>query len=260
MEINYDTILKYLYKETEISSVEKKINIIEKITNEHFKDIFDDSFFKYGVYKTDNDGNNISLITSFIYCLDEKFINYTFEDINNIVSYYKTELGELSIDNIVKIFDVNYIIFNFQLGDITSLYNTEYFNPWKPTMLLAYDGIYYEPIICNDTNIFSYSNAKSTIFINNILCNDIQYHNSAKDFFINDNFIEVLENDNLVNTVSDTFTTTFDISKDITLNKLNKMKKADIMTLIDELNLTIMSLKPTKKDLINMICSNYNIK
>ena len=44
------------------------------------------------------------------------------------------------------------------------------------------------------------------------------------------------------------------------MNKLNKMKKTELINLLNELNLTMQLVKPTKKDIITLICNNYNIK
>lgn len=287
MELNYNIILDYLYKPTKNDMIEKKINISEKIDNSFFNEIFDNSFYKYGVYKNDDNNNNISLLTSILYCMDEKYKCYTMDDINNLCKYYASTIGSttngsttigstngstngsnsttsgFTFDNFLKIFDINFIVFNYIDGNISSCYNGDYFNPWKPTIYLAYDNIYYDPIVTKETRLFSYSSPKSQILKNKILLETIVYNvNSVekKDFFVNDNIHEILENENLTNNnISETFTTHYDITKNITLNKLNKMKKNDIMKLLDELNLNIDKPKATKKDLIDIICNQYNI-
>ena len=261
MELNYDIIISYLCPTVKDNTIEKKINIMEKIDNEYFSDIFTDNFYKYGVYKYDNDNNNISLLMSLLYCLDDKYINYTEDDINNISLHYRKSMDIFDISNFVNNFDMNFIIFNFDNGHISAGYQGDYLNPWKPSIFLAYENDLYEPIVSNDLRLFNYAINKNNILKSNILFQDITYFNNDKEFVINDNINEVLENDNLIkNSISETFVTTFDISKNISMNKLNKMKKTDLMNLLNELNLTMQLLKPTKKDIIILICNNYNIK
>jgi hypothetical protein len=256
MEITYDIILKYLYKD---KNIKKKINTIEEINEEKFKKILDNSFFRYGVYKEHND-NNISLLMSILFCIDEKYLNYTPYNIDEIINNYKINIKNIDDINIyITKLKLNIIIFNSNLN-IYSIYSDNFFNPWKPTLLLYYDGKYYEPIYTNETKIFSYSSSKVNIF-KNILCQDIIYYDKKKEFFVNDNINEILENDNLLNknTKSDTFITSYDITKNITINKLNKMRKEEIIKLLDELNIPIQSNKLTKKELINKISEHYNI-
>ena len=261
MELNYDIIISYLCPTVKDNTIEKKINIMEKIDNEYFSDIFTDNFYKYGVYKYDNDNNNISLLMSLLYCLDDKYINYTEDDINNISLHYRKSMDIFDISNFVNNFDMNFIIFNFDNGHISAGYQGDYLNPCKPSIFLAYENDLYEPIVSNDLRLFNYAINKNNILKSNILFQDITYFNNDKEFVINDNINEVLENDNLIkNSISETFVTTFDISKNISMNKLNKMKKTDLMNLLNELNLTMQLLKPTKKDIIILICNNYNIK
>lgn len=262
MELNYNIIISYLCPTVKDNTIEKKINIMEKIDNEYFSDIFTDNFYKYGVYKYDNDNNNISLLMSLLYCLDDRYINYTEDDINNISLHYRKSMDIFDMSNFVNNFDMNFIIFNFENGNISAGYQGDYLNPWKPSIFLAYENDLYEPIVSNDMRLFNYAINKNNILKSNILFQDITYFNNDKEFVINDNINEVLENDNLIknDTISETFVTTLDISKNISINKLNKMKKTDLMNLLNELNLTIQLLKPTKKDIITLICNNYNIK
>ena len=261
MELNYDIIISYLYPKLKDDNIEKKINIMENIDTKYFSNIFNNNFYKYGVYKYDNNNNNISLLMSLLYCLDEKYINYTEDDINNISIHYHKIMKEFNLDTFVNTFDMNFFIFNYQSGDISIGYQGDYMNPWKPSIFLAYDNIFYEPIISNENRLFNYSMSKNNILKSYILFEDIKYFNNSKEFVINDNINEVLENNNLMqNTISDTFITTLDISKNISLNKLNKMRKTELINLLNDLNLSIQLIKPTKKDIINIICNNYDIK
>ena len=83
---------------------------------------------------------------------------------------------------------------------------------------------------------------------NKILTNEIKKYNSNINICINDNFNEILEIDNLLNT--DTFIDSTTFSK----NKLDKMKKEELLQIITNMNITISQSKPTKKDLIKIIC------
>ena len=233
---------------------------MENIDNKHFSELFNNNFSKYGVYKYDNDNNNISLLMSLLYCVDDKYISYTSEDIHNISKHYRKSMDKFDMNNFVNTFDMNFFIFNFKNGEISVGYQGEYLNPWKPSIFLAYDDNFYEPIISNDNKIFNYSINKNNILKSHILFEDIKYFNDDKEYVLNDNINEVLYNDNLIqNNISETFVTTYDISKNISLNKLNKMKKNELISLVNDLHLTINLLKPTKKDLITLICNNYNI-
>ena len=142
MELNYDIIISYLCPNVKDNTIEKKINIMEKIDNEYFSDIFTDNFYKYGVYKYDNNNNNISLLMSLLYCLDEKYINYTEDDINNISVHYQKSMNIFDMNNFVNNFDMNFFIFNFENGNISTGYQGDYLNPWKPSIFLAFENIY----------------------------------------------------------------------------------------------------------------------
>jgi hypothetical protein len=260
MELNYNIILSYLCPKIEENNVKKTINIMQKIDHTYFSDLFNDNYYRYGVYKYDNENNNISLLMSLLYCLDDKYINYTNDDINNIVQIYRNNIKNFNLDNFINTFDMNFIIFNFNNGNIYSGYNSDYLNPWKPTIFLAKEDEFYEPIVSNDNKLFNYSQNKNNILKTTILFQNIKYINNKKEYMLNDNINEILENDNLIkNNVSDTFITTFDISKNISLNKLNKMRKTELINLLGELNINLQLIKPTKKDIITLICNNYSI-
>ena len=74
-------------------------------------------------------------------------------------------------------------------------------------------------------------------------------YKSTEEIQINDNFNEILEIDQFSNN-NDTFINNTTFSK----NKLEKMKKDELMQIITNMNIIITHVKPTKKDLIQIIC------
>lgn len=219
--ITYELILEYLAPP--INNFSTKPNIILPFSKfSYFIDIFDDSFYRYGVDNT--------LISSISYCLDTN------------------EKIEGSIEDIVNMIHINIIIFDFKNNHIGSVYYGDFFNPWRPTIFLANCDNYWEPIVSSEGKIYSFSSNKSHILKNKILTNEIKKYNSKLNICINDNFNEILEIDNLLNT--DTFIDSTTFSK----NKLDKMKKEELLQIITNMNITISQSKPTKKDLIKIIC------
>ena len=221
--ITYELIMEYL--SPPINNFSNKPNITLPFSKfSHFKDIFDDSFYRYGTDTT--------LISSILYCLD------TNEQISG------------SIDEIVNMIHINIIIFDFKNEKIESVYYGDFFNPWRPTIYLANYNNFWEPIVSSDAKIYSFCSSKSHILKNKILTHEIKIYNSEKNICINDNFTEILEIDNLLNIDTDTFIDSTTFSK----NKLDKMKKEELLQIITNMNITITQSKPTKKDLIKIIC------
>jgi hypothetical protein len=255
MTITYDLIIKTL---TNNSIFSCKLNIM-KYSSEFsfFKDNFDDSFYRYGVYQTNKDLENISLYSSIIFCIDDKYFNLTQDDILDRVNQFK-QIGD--IKNIVNSLNLNIIVFDFEKQTKSFYYNGEFFNLFKNTILLAKYENNWEPICSNDTKIFSYAHPKINIFKNKIIYTD-------SDIQFNDNIDEIIHmefNQNIKNEeCNESFTTPKYIYKNLTKNKLNKMKKEDIMQIINDLEIDNNKLylkpsnkKPTKNDLIHIILNN----
>ena len=222
--ITYELIIEYLSPPINVFS--NKPNITMPLSNfPYFKDILDDSFYRYGIGSDEN-----TLCSSIMHCLD------TSEKIDG------------SIEEIVNTIHINIIIFDFKNNNIRSVYYGDFFNPWRPTIFLANYDNYWEPIVSSEGKIYSFSSNKSHILKNKILTNEIKKYNSNINICINDNFNEILEIDNLLNT--DTFIDSTTFSK----NKLDKMKKEELLQIITNMNITISQSKPTKKDLIKIIC------
>lgn len=183
---------------------------------------FDDSFYYINVDK-------YSLENSIGYCLD-----------SNIES----------IDYINEL-NINIIIFDFKNNSISSDYSGEYFNPWKPTIYLANYNEWWAPIVSKDTKIFSFCSDKSNILKQHILTQNIIKNKTTDPIIINDNFNEIIELEGFNNS-SDNFI----VKEKPPKAKLDKMKKDELLELCKELNKEILISKPTKKDLIEIICKD----
>jgi hypothetical protein len=240
--LSYEIIIKHLMPIQNIFSQNPHLSISSSTFN-HFNKIFDDTFYRYGIISQVN-FINVSLKNSILFCLEE-LINVSDNiDINNII-------------NIVNDIDINIIIFDFKNNKISSQYNGEYFNPWKPTIYLANYDEWWEPIVSKDSKIFSFSSNKSNILKNNILMQNITKYNTDEIITINDNFNEIIElsgfnvNNNLIDD-NETFIKIDNIPK----TKLEKMKKDELIELCKSMDKSININKPTKKDLIEIILNN----
>ena len=239
--ITYELILEYLGTQTNLFSNQMDIVLpLSKFT--YFTNLFDDTFYRYGIQSTDN-SKNISLENSIIYCLKT--------DVNiSKLNSLEQKTKQIDIWNISNTAHINIIIFDFKNNKIQSTYYGDYFNPWRPTIFLADYNEWWEPIVSNEATIFSFSSNKSSILKNKILSSDIKKYGSVENITINDNFNEIIEIEQLVNNNDETFVnnTTF------TKNKLEKMKKEELLQIISNMNISINISKPTKKDIIKLIC------
>jgi hypothetical protein len=217
--LTYEMIIKYLTPEKNPFSL-KSNDLL------NFTKLFDDNFFRANV-------ENSSFKNCILYCFD------------------LTELDNYSLTEIVSELNINIIIFDFKDNNIYSDYNGDFFNPWKPTLYLANYNEWWAPIVCKDNKIFSFSSPKSNILKNNILIQTILKYKTNDQIIINDNFSEIIDLEGFTNT-SETFIT----KEKPSLNKLEKMKKAELLELCKELNKVIDTSKQTKKDLIEIICKD----
>ncbi len=243
--INYETIIKYLMPKINTFSLMPNITMTSSNFTS-YNNLFDDSFYRFGIINT-HDGINISLKSSILACIYSKYNMMSSEDIS------KFEMTDNMID-LCNNLGINIIFFNF-INNITSSYKGDFFNPWIPTIYIATNGEWFEPIITKDCRIFSFSSIKSNILKNNILCQNILKYNINENITINDNFNEIIEIDKFTKPIikeeNDTFITAEPTIP--TKSKLEKMKKEDLLTLIQQLNKTVSVSKPTKKDLIDII-------
>jgi hypothetical protein len=218
----------------------------------YFNDFFDNTFYKQGIIKS----HNLSLYISILFCINKDYFILSEEEILYETTQFKNKYN--NIQSIVNNLKLNIIIFNFDNHIIKTIYNNEFFNPFISTLLLSYKNNYYEPIICNDTKIFSYSSPKINIFKNNILTSDIQYYDNSKEFILNDNIFEILELENItnINNIDNTFITHREIKNNLSQSKLNKMKKDKLLNICNELNIIITNKRIIKKEIINLILNN----
>ena len=151
--LTYDIIVKYLMPVVNNFSLQPNI-ILKSVDFTMFNKIFDDTFYRIGV-------NNSTFKSCLLYCIDENLYNTESDQINNIITTN-------TITESVNKLNINIIIFDFKNNKITSEYYGNYFNPWRPTILLANYDDYYEPIITKECKIFSFSSYKSNILKTNI--------------------------------------------------------------------------------------------
>jgi hypothetical protein len=242
--LTYDIIIKHLMPAINNFSLQSNI-VMKSIDFPFFNNLFDDTFYRFGV------GSSNSLINSINYCLSND-----------------NKLYDNNINNIVKELDINIIIFDFKNNKIMMEYNdtnVHFFNPWKPTVYLANYDEWWEPIVCKDAKLFSFSSPKAHILKNNILNQNITRMN-GDSININDNFNEIIDmegfNKKSTSDISDDneeYTNEAFIAPNISIYKpnktqLNKMKKDELIELCKKLNKQINISKPTKKDLIDIIC------
>jgi len=327
MEINYDMILKYLGSEKE--SFDNKKNLIKFSDGfpQTFKDLFGDKFYRVGVTQT-QDNINVSFLTSFLSLLTEDYITlldkeettYINKLTDELTNYLNTNdlslifkgvpkniLNDLSknmikkkikdnetciwlLELLVNKFEINLLIFDFNVNQIYTVYPSDIMNPWKPFFLFAKSNNNWEPIRNQDKKLFSYNDIiiKKALSSQNI---EIQYYENnliKKDYFLLDNINEIIatdfSNNNLEITneedsenkleedsenkmdvdsenkkeLNSEINKTF-IKKIVIINKakLNKMTKEEIITYMKELNKNIVTTKKTtKKELIELVLEN----
>lgn len=289
MEINYDIILKYLCENK--NQFSNKLNITQNSNKfQKFKKFFTNSFFRYGIQIHDKNNNNISFWTSLLFCLDKDYLSKSEEQINNninsikkrIINSYKNKLykknditqiisdtsNSLFLDLITDFFKLNVIIFDFENENISIAYYGDYFNQWRMTIYLANYKDFWEPIIENNKKFFNITDDCDNI-LKKILLENINYYNlNIKSFTINDNFDYILKNENLntdididfvENNVNETFISSNTLIKNLSVNKLKKMKKNDIIKLFDDLSIDIKIERIKKNDLINILKTKFNL-
>lgn len=286
MEINYETIIKYLgnVKPKEVKSTgQKNIYTYLKTIPSKFQELFCDRTYKYGITIYDNNNNNISFMTSLLTLIDSKFIVPFNEDEVNVVNNFKKELIEkypskysvpkneiverlklepdyILLQYIVDLFDINMIIFDFKESNIYTLYKNYIMNPLKPTYLFSYNDAFWEPIMVNSTKSiirdFSYNDS----IIKKILAEDIKYYENKKEFLVNDNINVVVENEKKLLKKDEIKSNTLFIKEEpikedgkLTAAKLNRMTKDKLIEYAKTLNITDDMTKMLKAKIIELI-------
>jgi len=240
--ITYELIIETLSPFVNTFSCQPNI-ILNSCNFSHFSEILDNSFYRYGI-KTSSDNINTTLYDSINYCIES--------DIN----INTTDLWKISND-----IHINIIIFDFKNKIISASHIGDFFNPWRPTILLANYDKFWEPIVTKENKIFSFATSKSNILKNNILSQEIKKYNDTTNIIICDNFVEIMGIEKLLSIDSieeddDDIQEPFIKNTLLSRTKLDKMKKDDLMAILTNMNLTLTIKKPTKKDIIDLICKN----
>ena len=284
-----------------------------------FKELLTDKFYKYGITVYDNENNNISFWSSIITLLDKNFIIPYINDECELINQFKLQLIELYnkkllsdfikkydkndlrerfklnpdlivLQYIVDILDINIIIFNFKTETINVLYSKDIMNPWKQSILLANDDIFWEPIMCIKSKntiirLFDYNSQTFKKIINNNLITYLDGSIIGKKFICINNLSDIIEiekkklnimskeskllldnnSDSSVHTdedIDDNKIVNIFIKEDdfYGLNKtsMNKMKISELIILTNKLNIVITKKNPTKAILMESILNKIN--
>ena len=256
MDINYETIIKYLVIDKQKSKFasNKHILIYSNLFPAVFNELLQNKFYRYGVTQLNLKNENISLFMSLGTLLNKNFITF---DNNEELEFYNEFINELKISNvdilllesITKLLDINLLIFDFKSEQINAVYPDLVMNPWKPTFLLANYEQQWEPIIydINFKRSFSYNDQ----YIKKIYSNyKIIYLGKNKEFQIIDNIKEIIES---LKQQQEVF-----INKDSVdyKKKYNKMTKEELMKIIQSKNIQNITIKTLKNVMIDAIIAN----
>jgi hypothetical protein len=285
-----------------------------------FKELLTDKFYKYGITVYDNENNNISFWSSIITLLDKNFIIPYINDECELINQFKLQLIELYnkkllsdfikkydkndlrerfklnpdlivLQYIVDILDINIIIFNFKTETINVLYSKDIMNPWKQSILLANDDMFWEPIMCIKSKntiirLFDYNSQTFKKIINNNLITYLNGSIIGKKFVCINNLSDIIElekkklniiskksnllldnnSDSSVHTdedIDDNKIVNIFIKEDefYGLNKttMTKMKISELIGLTNKLNIVITKKNPTKAILMESILNKINV-
>lgn len=138
MDINYDTIIKYLCKEVNKNVLIDNTKLVTSNNNQpfqfitqknlltysknfptKFKDYLNDNFYRYGITIYDNENNNISFWSSLLTLLDKQFIipyaNDEISTINKIKGQFIEKYDKAILSPALKGFDKNDLKERFKL-------------------------------------------------------------------------------------------------------------------------------------------------
>jgi hypothetical protein len=260
--ITYELILKYLTQEKHIFITENNTNNYNFLNK--YNSIFSNEYYRSGVLTFDKYKNNISFWTSILLLLENKYFlnNNDISDIilykHNLIELYSKKISNfvkkyekndfkeylklnpdiIIIQYIVDILNINIFIFDFYNNDniIYSIYKNDYINPANDTILLANYQTFWEPIMCDNKKKF---NNNDTIIKNVLNYINIKYYSQ--------------ENINKIFTIYNNSNNNNDIN--LTIKKLDKMKKCDLVKILNDNNIFFPN-KNTNKLLINLIIEN----
>lgn len=286
MDITYDLIIKYLVpkkSDVDLFITQKNMYTYSKDFPEGFKNLLTDKHYRYGIAVYDNEKNNISFWSSLLTLLIQEFIIMYSNDESQSINKFKNELIEkysklkmasfikqfdkndireriklepevTVLQYVVDILDINFIIFDFETLNVTTVYHTQIMNPWKPVLLFAKFKSVWEPIMTSN-RLFNFNDA----IIKKILTSDnlVKYYGEEvitnKKYDIITDINEVVKNENkkLGGNIKDELTDKDDI-KQLNKTKLNKMKMPELTDLYAKLELA-SNKKMVKADMINNI-------
>lgn len=264
MEINYDTIIKYLCNENKNNFITKK-NISKMITDfPLFK-----NFFRTGINIFNQKNINMSLLYSILYNNNKQFIyledNEKFNNIEHILNNIKIEWNNIIKSKtkklegtelifkymngkltdykkfyiiLCKCFHINILILDFKNKE-TKLYSDSYdiINPFLPTIILAKHNNNFEPVYSNKDKIF---NIMDNMFLS----------------ILNEYKVKTIEDLNVKEKNNNIFINTNNSIPNKT--KIKKMKKQELLDLCTTMKIDFNN-KDTRAILINKILKKINI-
>lgn len=253
-EITYDLILEYLVGNTH--SVSNAVNIQSDILKSNFE------FKEYFPYKKIGINKNNSFISSILYLIEDNykllseeeqnkqniiFLNQlkskwnSLKKVNNNTNITKEDGINNNYEKIIPIIcnvlELNIIMLDFENNKFSVESDSDKINKYKGFVLMAKYKNNYEPIINGDKKIFSY----------NELNKEVQ-ENIEERCYTDE---EILKIEGYSINKDNNFKVNLD---DYNKTKLNKMKKEQLMNLIDMLKLNVNE-KDTKNTIIELILS-----
>ena len=211
-------------------------------------------------------------------------------DKNDLRERFKLNPDLIVLQYIVDILDINIIIFNFKTETINVLYSKDIMNPWKQSILLANDDMFWEPIMCIKSKntiirLFDYNSQTFKKIINNNLITYLDGSIIGKKFICINNLSDIIEiekkklnimskeskllldnnSDSSVHTdedIDDNKIVNIFIKEDdfygLTKTSMNKMKISELILLTNKLNIVITKKNPTKAILMESILNKIN--
>lgn len=266
MDITYDQIIKYLCSNITNSNFPNKSNLIVYGNEfpEDYGELFGKVYYRYGVNTYDQNQNNISFYSSLLTIIDKKFITSGLENQMKQINFFKqflinnlenksvdfeykseklnlqtvreslrTKVNRVTMQFVVDLFDINLLLLDFKNGKTNILFHDDYCNPWKPFIIVAKNGDYFEPIINEKKKMFCFNDN----IIKKLLKTEINYleeNVTNKYYSLVDNFQEIYQ--------------TIQVENELNIDEIKKLKKKGIIELILEEDPSHKNLARLKKD------------
>ena len=289
MEITYDLIIEYLTSSKNSdtnTNFPNKRNLMVNLTESCFAKYFNKNYYRYGVLIFDSIQNNISFFSSLLSLINNNFISLTKYEQNKVIyllkdfilnkfnqkDFYKkhnfnttgimkgiikeeikTKVTPIVIQTTVEIFKINIIIFNFINKQKYIFYPGTSFDVFRPTILMAQKNDYFEPIIANDTKIFTINNK----IIKKLMNKKFKYPilgKLEKKVYISFNLMENI--DNLLNN-SNINVVTLKSDNESNVITLKSDNESDVITLKSDNESDVITLKSdNESDVITLKSDN----